>query len=111
MWLEKKGMVTRDFHVVFDIPLESISGVSSQGLVPKLVITDTRGRHEFRLKDVGKAIEVINNKIKEQKEKPTGTGIAPPQQTTVVAICPQCKHRIPAESKFCPECGANLQPK
>ena len=34
----------------------------------------------------------------------------PPQQisqpiTTVLAICPNCKNGIPAESKFCPECG------
>jgi hypothetical protein len=32
-------------------------------------------------------------------------------QTKVVAICPKCKNRIPLNSKFCPECGADLRPK
>jgi RNA polymerase subunit RPABC4/transcription elongation factor Spt4 len=29
--------------------------------------------------------------------------------TTVLLICPKCKKRILAESKFCPECGYVLQ--
>jgi len=29
----------------------------------------------------------------------------------VVLICPKCQTRIPVSSKFCPECGADLQPK
>ncbi|MDH5376359.1 MAG: hypothetical protein OEZ21_11750 [Candidatus Bathyarchaeota archaeon] len=33
------------------------------------------------------------------------------QEPTVLAICPQCKSRIPSESKFCLECGTNLQSK
>lgn len=36
---------------------------------------------------------------------------SPPQKPTVLAICPKCKNRIASESKFCPQCGANLQPK
>lgn len=32
------------------------------------------------------------------------------QTQKVLAICYECKNRIPSESKFCPECGANLQP-
>lgn len=36
---------------------------------------------------------------------------SPPQEPTVLAICPQCKSRIPSESKFCLECGTNLQSK
>ena len=34
----------------------------------------------------------------------------PPQEqkTIVLVICPQCKSRVPSESKFCPQCGANL---
>ena len=36
---------------------------------------------------------------------------SPAPTPTILAICPQCKSRIPAESKFCPECGTNLQPK
>lgn len=29
----------------------------------------------------------------------------------IMAICPKCKARVPLETKFCPECGANLIPK
>ena len=28
---------------------------------------------------------------------------------TILAICPQCRNRIPSESKYCLECGTNLQ--
>lgn len=31
--------------------------------------------------------------------------------TTVLAICPMCKNRIPAGLKFCSECGADLRPR
>ena len=27
----------------------------------------------------------------------------------ILAICPQCRSRIPSESKYCPECGTDLQ--
>lgn len=32
------------------------------------------------------------------------------KKQVVLAICPNCKSRISSDSKFCPECGANLQP-
>jgi hypothetical protein len=32
------------------------------------------------------------------------------QSPTILAICPLCKNRISSNSKFCPECGADLQP-
>lgn len=31
------------------------------------------------------------------------------QSTQVLAICPECKSRIPANAKYCLECGADLQ--
>lgn len=34
-----------------------------------------------------------------------------PTPATILAICPQCKSRVPSESKFCLECGADLRPK
>jgi hypothetical protein len=36
--------------------------------------------------------------------------ISSEERTKILAICPECKNRIPSNSKFCPECGANLQP-
>lgn len=37
----------------------------------------------------------------------TGVGTAPVPAATLL-ICPQCNARIPATSKFCPECGATI---
>jgi len=35
----------------------------------------------------------------------------PPQQIVrTLVICPNCRKRVAAESKFCPECGASLTP-
>jgi len=46
------------------------------------------------------------------KPTPSETPQQPPKVvTTILAICPQCKNRIPADTKFCPQCGADLRPK
>jgi hypothetical protein len=29
--------------------------------------------------------------------------------STILAICPKCKSRVPSDSKYCLECGTNLQ--
>jgi len=34
-----------------------------------------------------------------------------PPRREVVLICPKCQSRIPVDSKFCLECGADLRPK
>jgi membrane protease subunit (stomatin/prohibitin family) len=38
---------------------------------------------------------------------PTGAQAAP---AAALVICPKCSSRVPATSKFCPECGASLIP-
>jgi len=38
---------------------------------------------------------------------PTGTAQAP---AAALIICPKCNARVPATSKFCPECGTTLEP-
>ena len=38
---------------------------------------------------------------------PTGAQAAP---TAALVICPKCSSRVPATSKFCPECGTSLTP-
>ncbi|MCW4018594.1 MAG: SPFH domain-containing protein [Candidatus Bathyarchaeota archaeon] len=38
---------------------------------------------------------------------PTGAQAAP---TAALVICPKCNSRVPATSKFCPECGNSLTP-
>jgi len=38
-------------------------------------------------------------------------GAKHPPSPMIVAICPQCKSRIPSDSKYCLECGTNLQPQ
>lgn len=37
--------------------------------------------------------------------------IPAPSPRKVILICPKCSSHIPVESKFCPECGADLRPK
>ena len=38
-----------------------------------------------------------------------GSGEKHPHSPMILAICPQCKSRIPSNSKYCPECGTDLQ--
>lgn len=37
------------------------------------------------------------------------TGEKHPHSPIVLAICPQCKSRIPSDAKYCLECGTDLQ--
>ena len=43
----------------------------------------------------------------QQQNAPTGQ--QQPQAGAQTTTCPNCKATIPAGSKFCPECGTNLQ--
>ena len=56
------------------------------------------------------AIRAKRRAVRQQTTKPIPRR-SEPQKTTILAICPKCKTRVPSESKFCPECGTNLQPK
>ena len=48
---------------------------------------------------------------KEKKTIPQPIQVQPPQQIVkTLLICPKCGNRVPAESKFCLECGASLTP-
>lgn len=44
-------------------------------------------------------------------QPPTIITTLPPTETKVFAICPNCKARVPEESKYCSECGTDLKPK
>lgn len=53
--------------------------------------------------------EVIFGARKEQLEINRDETIKKrPSSPMVLAICPECKSRIPSESKYCPECGTDL---
>jgi hypothetical protein len=52
--------------------------------------------------------EVVFGARKEQLEVDRDEAIKHSVPSLVVAICPQCKNRIPSESKYCPECGTDL---
>ncbi|MGC8816214.1 MAG: transglutaminase domain-containing protein [Candidatus Hadarchaeum sp.] len=51
------------------------------------------------------------------RQKPTATpepepeAATAPEPTRALAICPKCNARVPAEAKFCTECGADLKPR
>lgn len=46
-----------------------------------------------------------------RSEKPEPEPAAETKLAKVLAICPKCGAQIPADSKFCTECGANLKPR
>ncbi|MEM4187935.1 MAG: transglutaminase domain-containing protein [Candidatus Hadarchaeum sp.] len=45
---------------------------------------------------------------RQEKPEPEPAAEAEPK---VLAICPKCQAQVPADSKFCTECGANLRPR
>jgi len=51
--------------------------------------------------------EVVFSVRKEQREIDRDETIK--SSPTILAICPQCKARIPSDSKYCLECGTDLQ--
>ena len=66
----------------------------------------------------GMAIIVINETVfsvrKEQREIDRdetikSAGEKHPHSSMILAICPQCKSRVPSEAKYCLECGTDLQ--
>jgi hypothetical protein len=52
--------------------------------------------------------EVVFGARKELLEVDRDEAIKHSTPSSVLAICPQCKNRIPSESKYCPECGTDL---
>jgi len=47
----------------------------------------------------------------EETPFPQPTASQPPQQIVkMLVLCPNCGSRVPAESKYCPECATNLNP-
>jgi uncharacterized membrane protein YjgN (DUF898 family) len=62
---------------------------------------------------VGGWVIIILNEVsfgakKEQLEVDRDETIKRAVPSMVLAICPQCKSRIPSTSKYCPECGTDL---
>ncbi len=79
---------------------------STQGL-DSTVIFDFPG-------DIGDSNKTaLASAITENRQRVVSVPASPEQPKvtaqTVVAICPSCKARVPAESKFCSNCGADLQ--
>ena len=62
----------------------------------------------------GWIVVVLNETVfgarKEQLEVDRDETIKHSNPQLVLAICPKCKSRIPAKSKYCPECGENVTP-
>lgn len=59
-------------------------------------------------------VVIINETVfgarKEQLEVDRDEVIKHSSPSLVLAICPQCKSRIPSKSKYCPECGTDITP-
>lgn len=62
----------------------------------------------------GWVVIIVNETVfgtrKEQLEVDRDEVIKHSSSSLVLAICPECKSRIPSKSKYCPECGTDLTP-
>lgn len=50
--------------------------------------------------------QVVISPPSQQTQQPT-----PQSSSIVLAICPDCKKRIPSDTNSCPKCGTDLRPR
>ncbi len=101
------------FVFVSMFPVQSVGGV--QGMFSPQIIGILLMVLGFVLFIAGLA---ASPKEEKQPPQPIVINQSPPAylpqqppiaEQKVLAICPKCKKRIASESKFCPECGFDLQ--
>jgi DNA-directed RNA polymerase subunit RPC12/RpoP len=50
IWLKRRGVFGKSYHVAFEIPLEEISGISESGRISKrITVSDSTGEYRFRI--------------------------------------------------------------
>jgi hypothetical protein len=50
IWLKKKGVLSKSYHMIFEIPLQHITGISKIGRITKRIcISDRTGEYRFRI--------------------------------------------------------------
>ena len=50
IWLNKKGVFSKSYHMTFEVPLQDITGISEAGRITKRIcISDRTGEYRFRI--------------------------------------------------------------
>jgi len=116
LWFEKRGLIGKSHHVLFEVFLRSLKGISMGGRLSKYVsITDENREYRFHLKGIGKKeLEPFKDMILRQAEKLKETNAmkSPVFQKEVITKeivmipCDYCKTLMPQTSTFCPNCGS-----
>ena len=109
--LEKRGIIGKSFHPLFEIHLPNLLGISLQGRITKRVsITDDVREYLFRLKGIGKKeLEPFKDMIMRQAEKLREEKSVTKEAIThevVMIPCQYCGGLMPQTATFCPNCGA-----
>lgn len=113
LWFERRGLIGKSYHALFEIYLRSLKGISMGGVMSKYIsITDEKMEYRFHLKGVGKKeLEPFKDMILRQAEKIKEKESPIYQKETitkevVMIPCAYCKALMPQTSIFCPVCGA-----
>lgn len=116
LWFERRGLIGKSYHVLFEIYLKSLKGVSMGGRLSKYVsITDENMEYRFHLNGIGKKeLDPFKDMIIRQAEKvkEVATLTSPIHQKEIITKevvmipCEYCKALMPQTSSFCPNCGA-----
>ncbi len=70
IWLKRRGVFGKSYHITFEIPLEDISGISESGRISRrITVSDRTGEYRFRI-GVGLAEfrNLVRNALTERKE-------------------------------------------
>jgi hypothetical protein len=112
-WMQRRGRISKSYHLSFDIPLEQLAGISLGGTVFKYVtLSDGDHSYQLNLKGVGsKEFQYFKDMVMRQRDKIRSSS---PSQITrevitkevVMIPCEYCKGLMPQTSTFCPNCGA-----
>ena len=113
LWFERRGLIGKSYHALFEIYLKSLRGISMGGMMSKYIsITDEKMEYRFHLNGIGKKeLEPFKDMILRQAEKIIKQE-SPVYQKEIVTKevvmipCAYCRSLIPQTSTFCPTCGA-----
>lgn len=114
LWFEKRGLIGKSYHALFEIFLTSLKGISMGGRLRKYVsITDEKGEYKLHLKGIKeKELEPFKDMILRQVEKLKESPVVEKEVITkevVMIPCNYCNALVPQTSVFCPNCGARRE--
>lgn len=62
IWLRKRGVFGKSYHIMFEVPLQDISSISGTGRISKrITVSDPNGEYRFR---IGATLDEFRNTVK-----------------------------------------------